>query len=112
MNLPWNNYSKKNILDKCQEFIEKSLDIGFITNKLLEINFLKKIFMSKNENLIFDNHIIKDINFSNLKKSEDYINLLLENESKNLEKEENEKSEKRNYDKKERLVEHMNRFYM
>lgn len=67
---------KHNILDRCQEFIDTTLNVDYIINKLFEINFLKSILFTSKQQMIFDYQNQKFINLSNLTSTEDYINSL------------------------------------
>lgn len=67
---------KHKILDKCQEFIDTTLNVNYIINKLFEINFLKSILFNSKQHMIFDYQNKKFINLSNLSKAEDYLESL------------------------------------
>lgn len=67
---------KHKILDKCQEFIETTLNINYIINKLFEINFMKSILFTSKQHMIFDYQNKKFINLSNLSKAEHYLDSL------------------------------------
>lgn len=71
-----NRKDKYQIMDKCQEFIETTLNINYIINKLFEINFMKSIIFTEKEHKIFDYQNRKYINLSNLSKAEEYLESL------------------------------------
>ena len=64
------------ILDRCQEFIDTTLNVNYIINKLFEINFMKSFIFTSKQHMIFDYQNIKFINLSNLSKAEEYLNSL------------------------------------
>ena len=106
-------HGKYDILNKCQELIDELMDIGYIMNKLLEINFMKSMIFDERENMIFNYQKKRLINFTNLEKTDDYIESLNDFcDDYDFKLEEYNDIENREINKKEKLLELMSNYYL
>ena len=100
---------KLKIIGKCEDFIEVTMSLNYIINKLFEINFLKSILFSEKEKKVFDFQNKKLINLSNAKKAEDYLDSLNDIEiTKNFDIEGYENIKNNHISLKEKLLDAIN----
>ena len=96
-------------IGKCEDFIEVTMSLNYIINKLFEINFLKSILFSEKEKKVFDFQNKKLINLSNAKKAEDYLDSLNDIEiTKNFDIEGYENIKNNHISLKEKLLDAIN----
>jgi len=88
------------------------MDIGYIVNKLLEINYMKSIIFDERENMIFNYQKKRSINLSSIEKSDNYIESLQDFcEEDNFEIKEYEKLDNKELNRKEKLLDFLNDYY-
>lgn len=104
---------KGDVLNKCQELIDELMDIGYITNKLVEINYMKSMIFDERENMIFNYQKKRLINLSNPEGSEEYIESLMEfREDEKFKIKDYKEIDNKENDRKEKLLGYLSKFYI
>lgn len=104
---------KGDVLNKCQELIDELMDIGYITNKLVEINYIKSMIFDERENMIFNYQKKRLINLSNPEGSEEYIESLMEfREDEKFKIKDYKEIDNKENDRKEKLLGYLSKFYI
>ena len=110
-NLCFIKRDRLDILKKLQELIDELMDIGYISHKLLEINYMKSIIFDERENMIFNYQKKRSINLSNRDFTNNYINSLMEFcDEENFNIESYEKIENKENNRKEKILDFMRNY--
>jgi hypothetical protein len=110
-NLCFIKRDRLDILKKLQELIDELMDIGYISHKLLEINYMKSIIFDERENMIFNYQKKRSINISNRDFTNNYINSLMDFcDEENFNIESYEKIENKENNRKEKILDFMRNY--
>ena len=110
-NLCFIKRDRLDILKKLQELIDELMDIGYISHKLLEINYMKSIIFDERENMIFNYQKKRSINLSNRDFTNNYINSLMDFcDEENFNIESYEKIENKENNRKEKILDFMRNY--